>query len=89
MWPGRLLVVLRDNRMFAGTLRSFDQFGMLNISCCESVMHFVPELAPFACCRTPPLLQRLSVFVANVVLEHTYERVYVGARQVLVSTCLV
>eukprot|EP00656_Telonema_subtile_P027677 TRINITY_DN2980_c0_g1_i3.p1 TRINITY_DN2980_c0_g1~~TRINITY_DN2980_c0_g1_i3.p1 ORF type:complete len:174 (+),score=38.43 TRINITY_DN2980_c0_g1_i3:208-729(+) len=41
--PGRQLVVLRDNRIFVGTLRSFDQF-------------------------------------ANIVLERTFERVYVGAQ---------
>eukprot|EP00656_Telonema_subtile_P027676 TRINITY_DN2980_c0_g1_i1.p1 TRINITY_DN2980_c0_g1~~TRINITY_DN2980_c0_g1_i1.p1 ORF type:complete len:150 (+),score=47.59 TRINITY_DN2980_c0_g1_i1:208-657(+) len=39
----RQLVVLRDNRIFVGTLRSFDQF-------------------------------------ANIVLERTFERVYVGAQ---------
>ena len=56
------MVVLRDGRKLIGILRSFDQFGMY---------------LPFLSSSHP---SKLYIFftAANIVLENTVERIYVG-----------
>jgi U6 snRNA-associated Sm-like protein LSm1 len=59
----RILVVLQDGRKLLGVLRSFDQYGMLAPN---SIGH----------CQFVPHVQWTTA--ANLVLEQTIERIYVG-----------
>lgn len=66
----KLVVILRDGRKLIGILRSFDQFGMPLFTLYNLTHRFVSTDILLTC--------SFLCLLANLVLQDTIERIYVG-----------